>query len=74
MSKDKPKVGDVWVNKHNTKYYIFNVFEDKLVRGFSVDTGRMQSFCLLTEDFIQIYTYLGKSKVRIEDLFKTENE
>ena len=73
MSKEKPEVGDVWVNKKGTKYYIFNVFEDKLVRGFSVDTGRMQSFCLLSEDFIQMYKYLGKSKVRIKELFDVKD-
>lgn len=68
-----PEVGDVWVNKNQTKYYIFNVFEDKLIRGFSVSTGRMQSFCLLTEDFIQIYKYLGKAVGSIDDLFKVKS-
>ena len=70
----KPEVGDIWVTESGKKYYIYNVFEDKIVKGFSVDTGRMNSFTISIINFNYSCKYLGKSKVNISDLFKTENE
>lgn len=71
MSKVKPEVGDVWMYKHtNIQYHIYCIFEDKLIRGFNVDTGRMDAFCLPVEDFIKLYTYIGKAKGSISDLFE----
>lgn len=73
MSKFKPEVGDVWLNLQGKKYYIFNIFEDRIVKGFSTSTGRMDSFCLLIDDFLDLYTYLGKSKANMEQFFEVEN-
>ena len=68
MSKDKPEVGDVWINKTGRKkYYIVslgNSYVACLVKGLGISTKYY--------DLFQNYTYLGKSKVKIEDLFKTE--
>lgn len=69
-----PEVGDVWLNLQGKKFYIYNNYENRLVRGFSTQSGRIESFCLLLEDFLDLYTYLGKSKVNIDDIFNTENE
>ena len=75
MSKEKPEVGDVWKHRSGEKYYIYNVFEDKLVRGFAIlKSGRMDAFCYLMDDFVRCHTYLGKSKANINDLFEVNND
>lgn len=71
MSKDRvPEVGDIWVNKTGTKkYYVVSVSNKYvycLVKGLGISTKYYGLF--------QNYTYLGKSKANINDLFKTENE
>lgn len=73
MSQFKPEVGDVWLNLQDKKFYIFNILEDRIVKGFSTSTGRMDSFCLLLDDFLDLYTYLGKSKSNMEQLFEVDD-
>ena len=73
MSKEKPEVGDVWENLQEKKFYIYNNYENRLVRGFSTQSGIMESFCLLIDDFFDLYTYLGKSKVNIKELFDVKD-
>ena len=74
MSKDKPEVGDVFINIHNQKCFVLGkseipntfdmlVLEDKSVSKY-ID-------CVFWDND---YQYLGKSKANIDDLFKTENE
>ena len=58
MSKDTPEVGDVW--KNNRYGDLLHITD---VRGDERYTK-----------FSEYYTYLGKSKANINDLFKTENE
>ena len=73
MSKDKPEVGDVWRSSSHT-FYIVRITKSGFVHCVEIDgqgfhTGRVEL------DFIKTYCkYIGKSKVKIEDLFKTENE
>lgn len=75
MTKKNTEVGDVWKHKSGEKYYIYNVFEDKLVRGFAIlKNGRMDAFCHLMDDFVRCYTYLGKSKTNISKLFEVKND
>lgn len=73
MSKDKPEVGDVW-RSSTCKMFIVRITKKGFVHCVSTDIGGFHTS--RTElDFIQKYCiYLGKSKVNIEDLFKTENE
>lgn len=70
MSKDTPEVGDVWINKTGSKkYYVVSVSNKYvycLVKGLGISTKYYALF--------QNYTYLGKSKANIDNLFKTENE
>lgn len=70
MSKDRiPQVGDVWIStKTNKKIYITGLGNHVYVVS---DSGVASSrwYC----DFNKLYTYLGKSKANINDLFKTEN-
>lgn len=77
MNKDKtPEVGDVWlfkdlgikvrilfVDEKNIEYFYYTPCID-FISKHTTDT----------KDFIKLYKYLGKSKVNINDLFKTENE
>lgn len=75
MSKDKPEVGDVWkANKSEIEFMLTN----KDVRVFNfwysiAKDGRTKRI-LINDCFFEENTYLGKSKVNIDDLFKTENE
>lgn len=70
MSKDKPEVGDVWENKTGRlRVYITKVDVWGII-------GISSSGAAVSKNMYHLekYTYLGKSKANIEDLFKTENE
>ena len=75
MSKDKPEVGDVWRSLGSYKKYILATSKNA-VRFLAIGSWGCQPK-IITQDidtFMRITTYLGKSKAKIEDLFKTENE
>ena len=89
MSKEKPEVGDVWEHKgHKTLLHIIEVgsnfitffgYADDVYPHKTYKRYYVNSFSELDNDprykyFAEDYEYLGKSKVNIEDLFKTENE
>ena len=75
MSKDKPEVGDVFENGF-CKAVIIQTYYKQL--RYMVKDGRcklLQYKKRSPKDFLSIYkTYLGKSKVNIDDIFKTENK
>lgn len=79
MSKDKPEVGDVWGDAFE-KYYIEAIDilgekNKKMVRTVKkVNEKYVVQRQYFQENFIEDYRYLGQSKAKIEDLFKTENE
>ena len=74
MSKDKPEVGDVFQSKEDTDIKLYITGKNNVGLECLVSNNReiwdIDSW-YFDEDY---YTYLGKSKVKIEDLFKTENE
>lgn len=71
MSKDRiPEVGDVWETV-NQRIVILCIDYD--VCGCAVDNSCNFLQWRHKESF-KGYTYLGKSKASIDDLFKTENE
>lgn len=75
MSKDKPEVGDVWkANGSGIVFYLsaIDVRDEKMMFSMAQD-GRTKRI-LVDNYFLMDNTYLGKSKVKIEDLFKMENE
>lgn len=74
MSKDTPEVGDVFQSKEdkNIKLHITGKNEVGLEAIVS-DTKEVWNIDSWYFDE-RYYTYLGKSKANIEDLFKTENE
>lgn len=79
MSKDTPEVGDIWEDKTTHSRMVFVMVSDyyceylehceKLCESFDV-----YQFTTGTNKWRKGMKYLGKSKVSIEDLFKTENE
>ena len=71
MSKDKPEVGDVFFDNTWRKKLIVTFTKYNGIWGLW-ETG--QAWGMWDNDAFHDKTYLGKSKVKIEDLFKTENE
>ena len=71
MSKDTPEVGDVW-ERDGIKNHITDVESYKEGGTVFYTTGFKSNFVSI-EFFIKHFTYLGKSKANINDLFKTEN-
>lgn len=77
MSKDTVEVGDIWKDRQGWKVLIVE-------RRFSLIRAISENFIIRIIDYRGIgipnaenigdFTYLGKSKANIEDLFKTENE
>lgn len=73
MSKDKPEVGDVF-EYNDTRYLITKVNSIGYVYIFGIKAQPefiSQTFANDGRAFLKMQ-YLGKSKVNIEDLFKTE--
>lgn len=73
MSKDKPEVGDVFQSKEDTDIKVYITGKNNV--GFeALVSNRAEIWDIDSWYFNEDYfTYLGKSKVNIEDLFKTEN-
>ena len=74
MSKDKPEVGDVWEYMDGSNVLVVNVYSDSIDCLYFWQDKLMYIDNFNKKDFVRLAKYLGKSKVRIEDLFKTENE
>ena len=73
MNKDTPEVGDVWIDnddKHK-KYIIMSA--DYITQTITVLDKYFWKSGFSYEIFTKYFTYLGKSKANIDDLFKTEN-
>ena len=71
MSKE-PEVGDVWVIDKNKYCYITGV---DILYVYFLSLERIIQYDFIPKDiFLTHAKYLGKSKVKIEDLFKTNNE
>ena len=77
MSKDTPEVGDVFQSKENKdiRLHITGKNEKNKAGLKAIVSNRKEvwnvDFWYFDEEY---YTYLGKSKASIDDLFKTENE
>lgn len=80
MSKDKPEVGDVWVTTdEDVKVIVMYTFIHEevlyvavLIAQLTLDEKWVYFSEVLREPSFEDCTYLGKSKVSVEDLFKTE--
>lgn len=77
MSEEKPEVGDVWQLKDNVYSrvvvnYYNNEFDVLLVAvRYGGVLYKIKKYH--KKYFIKNYTYLGKSKANISDLFEVEN-
>ena len=83
MSKDTPEVGDVWKYKNGMKFFIFRETTSNSM-PFGEDI-KYPAYEVIEEDrelnlhdeltfYNGNFSYIGKSKANINDLFKTENE
>lgn len=75
MSKDKPEVGDVF-EYNDTRYLItkVNIVGYLYIFGLKTQPEFISQTFANDGSFFLKMQYLGKSKVNISDLFKTENE
>lgn len=70
MSKEKPEAGDIWISNRGdeTKIFITNsVGRISCISQYGVIDYKFVS------DFGTNYTYLGKSKVSIKELFDVKD-
>ena len=75
MSKDTPEVGDVWKDSYGEEAHILWIgYIVVYVRKYWINNYEYHyEVCKLDYNkFIRKWTYLGKSKATIDDLFKTE--
>lgn len=69
MSEEKPEVGDVWKNPKNEKVYII---VDVAGSFAGIISKSFFGQAIPKEFLIKEFTYLGKSKANINDLFEVE--
>ena len=78
MNKQKePEVGDVWKDKYGEQAHILWVgYVVVYVRRYWINNYECHyEVCRLDYDrFIRKWTYVGKNKANIEQLFEVENE
>ena len=67
MSKDKPEVGDVWIDKNDNKLYIVSIKSDIV---FCIQASNGVILCQKLKEYFKYYTYLGEGKANINDLFE----
>lgn len=79
MSKEKPEVGDVWIDKETHSRMVFVMVSDYYCEYLEHCEKLCESFDVYRIDDIKSpawkkgKVYLGKSIASIDDLFKTEN-
>lgn len=72
----KPEVGDVWEDSKGMVHIsrIFTLSDDTRAIVFIYNiNGTVLEDSAREEHFIKMFTYLGKSKASINDLFKVQN-
>lgn len=74
MSKDTPEVGDVWEEKDLKIKYIFLDVTKHGSFVFAEYSRKTHDVGFIDTEDYKTLTYLGKSKAKIDNLFKTENE
>lgn len=73
MSKDKPEVGDIWGNKKD-RTAIFITHNFVFYRDILGINEQGKGIFIPADIFFNEWVFVCKSKCKIEDLFKTENE
>jgi hypothetical protein len=82
MSKEEIEVGDVWQYKNGIKMVVIR--KETSTDIFREGSKEITSFVVIEDDgepnihedivFFTNFTYLGKSKAKLEDLFNVEEE
>ena len=71
MSKDIPEKGDVWVTEDGSKLHIMYVNNDD---EYEVFAQNADATWIVNMEFLEDYTYLGKAKGSISDLFEIKDK
>ena len=79
MSKDKPEVGDVWIDKETRFRITFVMVSDYYCEYIEHCTKLTESFDIYRIDakyngWKKGKNYLGKSKANINDLFEVQDD
>ncbi len=74
MSKDRPEVGDVWANKTTGDRVQVKLSLTTIIYAWHKVGETIYTYDFDRDMFLKAFTYLGKSKANINDLFKMENE
>lgn len=74
MSKEKPEVEDVWARDY-CQYHITRVqkYNNEIITIHTININLVKSSFSL-ETFKNQFTYIGKSKVSIKELFDVEEK
>lgn len=76
MSREKPEVGDVWIDNlscEKKRYHIIDC-SSELVLTVKIGRGRLYTQEFYIGTFLNEFTYIGKSKVNIDDLFEVQDD
>ena len=75
MSKEKPQAGDIWKDEDGRRFAIIETTHKYIYVASRKLRGRGITIKTYTHSKINNdWRYVGKSKVNLNDLFKTENE
>lgn len=69
-----PQVGDVWINKTTGDRVQVKLSLTTIIYDWHEVGETIYPYDFDRDMFLRAFTYLGKSKANINDLFKTENE
>lgn len=71
MSAEKPEIGDVWIDNRNSNFKILIYKSLQCKYDVEVLTS-CNSMAMSIKQIKKDFSYLGKSKASIEDLFEVE--
>ena len=74
MSKDKPEVGDVWINRSSFRVHIIGIDEDGIIYSCFYSKNELWQGSFIKKEFLEQHEYLGKSKANINDLFEVQDD
>lgn len=74
MSKENPEVGDVWVNKTTGDKVQVKLSLTTIIYAWYKVGDTIYTYDFDRDVFLKAFTYLGKSKASINDLFKTDEK
>ena len=70
MSKEKPEIGDVWVRPNGKKYHITDIGSHFI----GIMSESLMGYAFPKQHFNTEFTYVGKCKVNINNLFEVVDD